>query len=292
MDSMVPDRVGGHHDLVEHHAGLLDGAQHVASGDLVAGPGHGGEVPTSSPDPGRAPPRPGARLLFPAFRMMPSKGALDAVVDVLNDAGAQLHAHGRAGGLHHRAGAQAGGLLVHLDGRRIAVHVQNLADQALLAHPHHVGHVGVLQPRRHHQRAGDLDNFSRQCFNLLSRRRKLHILRVPVNGNAHSFRCASSSPPDPLRWAPPGVRTAIKAAPTAGRSGRRGDLHGRPSFRPLPMIRSLGLLRLRRGRVWAPAPTGRPTRYGRRGADAHIAPPLSAGGATKYPPQQHAPRPA
>ena len=37
----------------------------------------------------------------------------------------------------------------------------------------------------------DLDNFSAQCFNLLSRRRKLHILRVPVNGNAHSFRCAS-----------------------------------------------------------------------------------------------------
>ncbi len=187
---------GGHHDLVEHHAGLLDGAQHVAADHLVAGLGHGGEVPLLLPVQGGHLHATG-QVVVPRLPHDALQGALDAVVDVLNDAGAQLHAHGRAGGLHHRAGAQAGGLLVHLDGRRIAVHVQNLADQALLAHPHHVGHVGVLQPRRHHQRAGDLDNFSAQCFNLLSRRRKLHILRVPVNGNAHSFRCASSSPARP-----------------------------------------------------------------------------------------------
>ena len=85
-----------------------------------------------------------------------------AVVDIFNDARAQLHGQGGAGGLYHRAGAQAGGLLIDLDGGGVAVHGEDLADEALIPHPDHVGHVGVSEPRGHHQRAGDLDNFTAQ----------------------------------------------------------------------------------------------------------------------------------
>ncbi len=69
---------------------------------LVAGPGHGGEVPLLLPIQGghlHAPGDVGTHLLHDLLQ-----GALDTVIDTLDDAGAQLHAHGRAGGLHHRAG--------------------------------------------------------------------------------------------------------------------------------------------------------------------------------------------
>ena len=41
------------------------------------------------------------------------------------------HAQGRAGALHPRAGSQAGGLLIDLDGSLVAGHVQNFSDQTL-----------------------------------------------------------------------------------------------------------------------------------------------------------------
>ena len=112
----VPSMPGGTMILWSTDAGLLHRAQHVAARHLVARLGHGGETPTSSPGPGRAPPRPRGRLLLPAFFTNVLQGTLDAVVDVLDQARAQLHGQGGAGGLHLRAGAQAGGLLIHLDG--------------------------------------------------------------------------------------------------------------------------------------------------------------------------------
>ena len=40
------------------------------------------------------------------------------------------------------------------------MHLDDLADEALLAHPDHVRHVGGRQAVGYHQRAGDLDNFT------------------------------------------------------------------------------------------------------------------------------------
>ena len=146
---------------MEHHAGLLHGAQHIAAGDLVARFGHGIELPFLFPVQGghlyAAGQVVAPRLFHDAFQR-----TLDTVVNIFDDTGAQLHGHGRAGGLHRRAGAQAGGLLIDLDGRGVAVHGEDLTDQALLSHPDHVGHIGVLQPGGHHQRAGDFDDFSAQ----------------------------------------------------------------------------------------------------------------------------------
>ena len=138
---------------------LGHGAQHVAAHHLVAHFGDGGVGPLLRAGDGvhlhAAGQVVGAGLLDDLLQR-----ALDAVVDVLDDAGAQLYAQGRAGGDHRRAGSKAGGLLIDLDGGPVAGHVQDLTDQALLAYADHVGHVGVGQTVGHHQGAGDLDDFS------------------------------------------------------------------------------------------------------------------------------------
>ena len=158
-------QIGGHHDLVEHHAGLLDGADHVAALDGVARLGHGGEVPFLLPVQGGNLDTAGDVGARPLHDLL--QGALDAVVNILNEARPQLHRQRGAGGHHLGAGAQAGGLLVDLDGGGIAAHVQDLADELLLTHADHVGHVGVLHAGGHHQRAGNLYNFAHSVSTFL-----------------------------------------------------------------------------------------------------------------------------
>ncbi|CAN4010611.1 DNA topoisomerase, partial [Dysosmobacter welbionis] len=153
-------QIGGHHDLVEHHRRLRHGADHVAALHLRAGGDRGGEVPLLLPVQGRdlhAPGDVGAHLLHDLLQR-----PLDAVIDAFDHAGAQLHAHGSAGGDHLRPRSQAGGLLVHLDGGGVPLHRQNLADQPLGADADHVGHIGVRQARGHHQRSGYLHNLTAQ----------------------------------------------------------------------------------------------------------------------------------
>ena len=64
----------------------------------------------------------------------------------------------------YSARTQAGGLLVDLDGGGVAVHGEDLADEALLTHADHVGHIGVFQARGYHQRSRNLDNLSAQIY--------------------------------------------------------------------------------------------------------------------------------
>ena len=88
------------------------------------------------------------------------QGALNPIVNILNDARAQFHAQGRPGGLHRSAGAQAAGLLIDLDRGSVAGHSQYLTDQPLLTHTDHIRHVGVSQAVGHDQRAGNLNDFT------------------------------------------------------------------------------------------------------------------------------------
>ena len=90
------------------------------------------------------------------------QGALDTVVNIFHHAGPELHAHGHAGGGDLGAGAKAGGLLVDLDGGSAAGHVQDLADQLLLANTYHIGDVSIFQTVRRHQRAGYFNNSTAQ----------------------------------------------------------------------------------------------------------------------------------
>ena len=153
----------GQHDLVEDGVGLLDRAQHVAADDLVPRLHHGGELPLLLPVQGGHLHAPG-QVVASAHLPDDLQGALNAVVDIFDEAGTQLHGQGGAGGDHLRPGAQAGGLLIHLDGGRVPGHVQDLADKALLPHPDHVGHVGLLHPRGHHQRAGNFYDLSHRLL--------------------------------------------------------------------------------------------------------------------------------
>ena len=148
----------GHHDLVQDGAGLLDGAQHVAGGELVAHLGHGHEVPLLFPVQGLDVGAAGDAVAGEGAHL--GQGALDAVIDIVQHTGSKLHGHGHTGGFHHGAGSQARGLLVDLDGSLVAGHIQDLADQALRAHAHHVGDVGVRQTLGHDKRAGYFGNSS------------------------------------------------------------------------------------------------------------------------------------
>src|SRR5947207_8371525 len=79
--------------------------------------------------------RPPRSTLFPYTTLFRSpdlvERALDAVVDAAEHAGAEFEREGRAGRLHRLAEVQPGGVLVHLDERRLAVEADDLADQLL-----------------------------------------------------------------------------------------------------------------------------------------------------------------
>ncbi len=142
---------GGHHDLVQYGRGLLDRAYHVAAGDVLAGLRHGIKVPDA-----RAVERGDLHAAGYALAGQVAylgQRALYAVVDVLQHAGAELHAQRQAGGLHLGAGAEAGGLLVDLDGRAVARHVQYFAYKPLATHADDVRHVGVGKSLCDDQRA-------------------------------------------------------------------------------------------------------------------------------------------
>ena len=148
----------GDHDLVEHRSRLRHGTQHVSGHHGVAGLGHRGEIPlfilrqrrglnaTGDVSPGHA-----ADLL---------QWALDAVINALDQPRPQFHGQGSAGGDHLRTRPQTGGLLIDLNGRPVAGHIQYLSDQLLGAHTHHVRHVGVRHAVGYHQRPGDFDYFA------------------------------------------------------------------------------------------------------------------------------------
>ena len=157
---------GRDHDLVEDGGGLLHGADDVAADDLRALFHDGVKLPF---------------LLAVQRRDLDAAGdggarhvadlgqrALDAVIDVLQHAGSQLHGQGHSRRLDLGAGAEAGGLLIDLDGGAVARHVQDLADQALLADTHNVGDVGVGQTVRHDQRSGYFCDSTAQCSYFLS----------------------------------------------------------------------------------------------------------------------------
>ena len=150
----------GHHDLVQDGRRLLDGADHVAAGDGGAGLHNGIKVPDAlAVERGHLD---AAGDVGAGQVANLGQRALDTVIDILQHAGAKLHGQRHTGSLDFRAGAKARGLLVDLDGRAVAGHIQDLADQALLTDTHNVGDVGIGKAVRHDQRAGNFCNGSAQ----------------------------------------------------------------------------------------------------------------------------------
>ena len=195
-----PLHSGGQHDLVEDGLGLLDRAQHIATHHPGPGLDGRGERPLLLPVQGGHLHAPGESV---ASADLPDdlQRALDPVVNILDQAGAQLHGQGRAGGDHLSAGPQSGGLLIDLDGGGVPSHIQDLADQALLAHTDHVGHVGLLHPCGHHQRAGDLDDLSHRLITFF--RVNFYKISAPT---ARSTALVTLAMPMPSEPSLPGMR--------------------------------------------------------------------------------------
>ena len=150
----------GHHDLVQDGRRLLDGADHVAAGNGGAGLHNGIKVPHAlAVERGHLDAAGDVRAGQVADL---GQRALDTVIDILQHTGAKLHGQRHTGRLDFRAGAETGGLLVDLDGRAVTGHIQDLADQALLADTHNVGDVGIGKTVGHDQRTGNFCDSSAQ----------------------------------------------------------------------------------------------------------------------------------
>ena len=169
--------------------GFLDGSKDVSPPHLGAGGDGSRKVPLALPVQGGNL-HPTGQVVGPSALGDLLQGTLDAVINHLDQARPQFHRQGRPCGLHRRARAQAGGLLVHLDGGRVPGHGQHLADEALLPHPDHVRHVGLGQACGHHQGARNFHHFavSHRYASLLSRKGPskalffLALRRLPLRG--------------------------------------------------------------------------------------------------------------
>ena len=177
----------GHHDLVQHGLRLRHGAQNVAHSHGVAHSGGGGKVPQPVAVQRRHLNAAGDVAAHPADDLL--QRTLDAVIDILDQAGAQLHAQRCAGGDHISAGTQTGRLLIHLYGGPVAGHIQDLSDQLLGTYAHHVRHVGVRHAVRHHQRAGDFDDLT---HSLAPFRKYPRPRRVPPRRAGRPRRCPAN----------------------------------------------------------------------------------------------------
>ena len=170
LDHLVLGGIRRHHHAVRVRV-LLDLAEDVSRADAVPLLDLGDERPLPSPvervDDDAA--RDEVPLRVPDL----VQRALDAVVDTAEHAGAEFEREGRAGRLHRLAEVQPGGVLVHLDERRLAVEADDLADQLLFADADDVVHPRAGQAPRDDRRAGDAGDFpSRSCHvSVLSRAR-------------------------------------------------------------------------------------------------------------------------
>ena len=151
----------GDHDLVEDGGRLLHGAEHVAGDELIALLRRRDEVPDLLAVERRNAHAAGDRLAGEIADLR--QGTLDAVIDIFEHAGPELHAQRHTGRHDLGAGAKAGGLFVDLNGGAASGHIQYLADQVLFADTDNVRYVGVLQTVGHHQRSGYFNHFSAQC---------------------------------------------------------------------------------------------------------------------------------
>ena len=150
---------------MQHGGGLLNGAKRVACLHLVADLGDGLKVP----------------FLFVVERGNVDASfevgagdlhnlverTLNAVVNRADQAGAQLNGQRRTGGFNGFAGAETGGFFIYLNGRAVAVHLDNLANQTLRADAHNVEHIRVAHTLGDNQRTRDLcDNSFFQILHL------------------------------------------------------------------------------------------------------------------------------
>mmetsp|Transcript_6577 Transcript_6577/g.12773 ORF Transcript_6577/g.12773 Transcript_6577/m.12773 type:complete len:472 (-) Transcript_6577:7-1422(-) len=82
------------------------------------------------------------------------KGALNSVKDLSHDTGSKGHGQRLVGALHRVPDGQAGGLLVHLDGGRLAIKTDDLSDQTKVTDTNKLVHSRSRHLLSHHNGAG------------------------------------------------------------------------------------------------------------------------------------------
>ena len=128
---------GDRHALLDHGAGR-EGPAHVA--------GEGRDV------------HPLGHVDVPAVLEDVLQGTLDAVEDRAHDARAELDGEGLLLPEDGVANGEAGGVLVDLDGGRVALELDDLADELEVADAHELVHGGSAHVVGHDQRSGDLED--------------------------------------------------------------------------------------------------------------------------------------
>ena len=150
----------GHHDLLLDDRGLLDRAEDVTGDELVALGDRGDELPLFLLVQGRDLHSPAQEVAVGDLHDL-VQGALDAVVDRADEAGAQLDGERHVGRNDGLAGPEALRLLVDLDGGLVPVNLNDLADQLLVADTDDVEHVRVAHAGGNDQRSGHFLDYSR-----------------------------------------------------------------------------------------------------------------------------------
>ena len=193
-------QAGRHHDPVLDDLRLLYPAEPLSGAHLLAAGGGRGELPdTLLVDRGRLDAA-GDELAVVAGDHV--QRPLDAVVDLLDESGAELDRELRAGGGHLLARADAAGLLVDLDRHAVALDADDLAEQAGVADLDHLVHDRVLQALRLHQGARNpRDDPSHFLF--------LPLVRVPCVSSRRADRCRS-----PVRRRGGCARSRCRESPT------------------------------------------------------------------------------
>ena len=135
--------LGRHHYFVQNCAGLLNGAEHIAAGELISYLGNGSELP----------------LLFTVKRRDINTSAdggayalsdfgqwsLNTVIDIFQHTRSELNGHRHTGAFNYRSGTDTRGLLINLNGGHVSGHIQDFSDKSLGADTDDIGYVGVSQ---------------------------------------------------------------------------------------------------------------------------------------------------
>ena len=149
---------GRHHDFVADGFSFGNISVNIAAGDHIAIGKRRLKIPTALAGQGR--------FVHPALDIRPVfiaqnlQRALNTVINIGQKPRPQFHRKRRAGGNHTVAPAKAGRFFVNLNGRAVAVHLNDFADQTVFADPNHIKKVRRAHSLGHDQRAGNFQNFS------------------------------------------------------------------------------------------------------------------------------------
>ena len=156
-------RVRRHHDLVVDGNRLLDDTDHVTAADLVAFLDGGVKLPLLfEVDAGRVDPSIEVRTAHLTLQYV--QGTLNAVINCVQHPRTKVDRQRFARVLDGLTGADPGGLLIHLNRRDVALDLDDLPHESLVADVDDIVHAGVEIAGAHDRTAHALDDTVAGCL--------------------------------------------------------------------------------------------------------------------------------